>query len=285
MRELRAGMGRVVVRARRAVVLAAILTCVVVRSAAGQTHASSAAAVEPRTVEGRSGVSQLPFVTGERLIYGVRVGGMGAGTGEMSVSGPVDVRGVEVLVLRSDLKARFGPIKGSGRTQSWLDAERMTALRFVKDERLIVSRHRDSVEVFPETRRWMAADGSSGTTPSGAPLDELSFIYFIRTLPLTADTTFEVTRHFDANRNPVGLRVLGREAVSTRAGVFQTVIVEMRVKDPRNYRGEGVIRVHLTDDDCRLPVRIESRMPDIGKTVLTLESVVRPDGRCTTRDP
>lgn len=277
-------MGRVVVRMRRAVVLAAILTFVVVNSAPGQTDVSSAAA-EPRTVELRSTIGPLPFVTGERLIYGVRVGGMGAGKGEMSVTGPVDVRGVEVLVLRSNLKAGFGPIKGTGRTQSWLDAERMAALRFVKDEHFIISRHRDSVEVFPETRRWMAADGSSGTTPSGAPLDELSFMYFIRTLPLTADTTFQVTRHFDANRNPVGLRVLGRETISTRAGLFQTVVVEMRVKDPRNYRGEGIIRVHLTDDDCRLPVRIESRMPEIGKTVLTLESVVRPDGRCTTRDP
>jgi len=139
--------------------------------------------------------------------------------------------------------------------------------------------------VFPETRRWMAADGTSGTTPSSAPLDELSFIYFIRTLPLTADTTFEVSRHFDADRNPVGLRVLGRKTVSTRAGVFQTVVVEMRVKDPRNYYGEGVIRVHLTDDDCRLPVLIESRVPEVGKTVLTLQSVVRPDGGCMVSEP
>jgi hypothetical protein len=77
--------------------------------------------------------------------------------------------------------------------------------------------------------------------------------------------------------------MLGRDTLSTRAGVFQTVVVEMRVKDPRNYRGEGVIRVHLTDDDCRLPVRIESTIPDIGKTVLTLESVIRPDGRCVAR--
>jgi hypothetical protein len=139
--------------------------------------------------------------------------------------------------------------------------------------------------MFPETMRWSAADGSSGATPSGAPLDELSFIYFIRTLPLTADTTFEVNRHFDASRNPVGLRILGRESLSTSAGDFETVIVEMRVKDPRNYRGEGVIRIHLTDDACRLPVRIESTMPDVGKTVLTLESAVRPDGLCGARVP
>ena len=202
----------------------------------------------------------------------------------MTVSGPVDLRGTEVLVLRSEMKAGVGPINGVGRTQSWLDADRMTALRFVKAERRVFARHRDSVEVFPDSRRWSGADGSSGATPSGAPLDELSFIYFIRTLPLTADTMFEVSRHFDATRNPIGVRILGRERVATAAGDFQTVLVEMQVKDPRHYRGEGVIRIHLTDDDCRLPVRIESAMPDYGKTVLTLESAIRPDGRCVALD-
>jgi hypothetical protein len=54
------------------------------------------------------------------------------------------------------------------------------------------------------------------------------------------------------------------------------VIIEMRVKDPRRYKGEGVIRINLTDDRCRLPVRIESRMPVVGKTVLTLESFTHP---------
>jgi hypothetical protein len=223
--------------------------------------------------------TERPFATGERLRYGVRVGGI-SGTAEMSVSGPMDMRGTDVLLLTSVMKAGVGPITGSGRTESWLDPDHMTTLRFVKRERRVLVKHAETVDVFPGTRRWTAADGTSGSTPTGDPLDELSFIYFMRTLALTADTTFQVSRHFDAERNPIGLRILGRETISTKAGKFATIAVEMRVKDPRNYRGEGVIRIHLTDDACRLPVRIESMMPDIGKTVLTLESATRPDGRC-----
>jgi hypothetical protein len=260
------------------------LAAVIARSSAAQSDGTAFVRTTAHTTEARNLATQRPFAVGERLIYSVRVGNVGAaGTGVMTVSGPVDVRGTEALLLKSEMKAGVGPINGAGRTESWLDASRMTALRFVKQERRFLSRHRDSIEVFPETRRWTAADGTSGATPSGAPLDELSFIYFIRTLPLTADTTFEVSRHFDATRNPVGLRILGHDSVSTRAGDFATVVVEMRVKDPRNYRGDGIIRIHLTDDGCRLPVRIESTMPDVGKTVLTLESATRPDGRCATR--
>jgi hypothetical protein len=266
------------VRTRRAIALAGLLLCVAATTVAGQTDSPALRASAPHG-DIPPASRERPFATGERLVYAVRVGGVG-GTAEMSVSGPVDLRGTDVLVLRSVMKAGVGPITGSGRTESWLEPERMMVLRFVKRERRMLAKHSETVEVFPETRRWTAADGTSGATPTGDPLDELSFIYFIRTLPLTADTTFEVSRHFDAERNPVGLRILGRETVSTRAGEFATVAIEMRVRDPHNYRGEGVIRIHLTDDACRLPVRIESTMPDIGKTVLTLESATRPGDRC-----
>ena len=279
---MRHARGRVrrVVRVRWAIAMATFLIAAVFDTAAAQLDAAGSPTA-PRMAEPRRDGARLPFGAGERLVYGVRIAGTGAaGRGEMTVSGPVDVRGVDVLVLKSEMKAGVGPFTGVGRTQSWLDVGRMAALRFTKEERRMLARHRERVEVFPETRRWEAADGSSGATPSSASLDELSFIYFIRTLPLTADTNFEVSRHFDAARNPVSLRILAREPIATKAGEFATVLVEMRVKDPRTYQGEGVIRINFTDDACRLPVRIESTLPDVGRTVLTLESATRPDGSC-----
>jgi hypothetical protein len=223
----------------------------------------------------------LPFAAGERLVYGVRVGNLGAtGRGEMSVRSSAQVRGIDVFHLRSEIKAGVGPITGFGRSDSWLDAGRMAALRFAKEERQFLVRHRETVEIFPETKRWTAADGASGMSPTDAPLDELSFIYYLRTLPLTLDTAYALARHFDAERNPVALRVLEGEVLTTPAGQFRTVLVEMRVKDPRHYRGDGLIRIHFTDDPCHLPVRIESAVPGVGKTVLTLESFVHPDPGC-----
>jgi len=88
-----------------------------------------------------------------------------------------------------------------------------------------------------------------------------------------------VVRHYDAARNPIAVRVVGRDTVRTSAGTFSTIVVEMRVKDPRRYGGEGVIRLHLSDDTFRYPVRIESSVPVLGATVLTLESVTRPPRR------
>ncbi|HEX6574712.1 MAG TPA: DUF3108 domain-containing protein, partial [Gemmatimonadaceae bacterium] len=70
--------------------------------------------------------------------------------------------------------------------------------------------------------------------------------------------------------------VIRREVVATPAGRFQTVLVEMRVRDARRYKGEGVIRINLTDDSMRIPVRIESAMPVVGTAVMTLESFNNP---------
>ena len=212
---------------------------------------------------------ELPFRIGERLVYEGRVRGI-SGRGTMWIAGPVDVRGVPTYELHFDFLARVGPLSVSQKSTSWLDPERMAAMRFEKRERHLLARREESFELFPDERRWRAKDGESGASPTAAPLDELSFIYFIRTLPFSSDSTLSFARHFDADRSPTTVRVLGREQVETRAGSFGTVVVEMRVRDPQHYKGEGRIRFSISDDNCRLPVRIESNIPDAGTVVLTL---------------
>lgn len=246
-------------------------------AAAGTAGAPVFVAAQPATAAVDSAASRLPFFAGERLTYTVRVGKLGKiGRVAMSVDGPVDVRGIAALVLRFDFSARVGMVKAEDRTESWIDPRRMAALRFHKHERHPLTRHDEQVELWPERRAWESADGRSGASPTDAPLDELSFMYFVRTMPLDADTAVRLDRHFDAARNPVSVRVVGHRTVTTDAGAFRTVTVEMRVRDPRHYRGDGVIRLDLTDDHCRLPVRIESAMPLFGTTVMMLSGQNHP---------
>ena len=244
------------------------------------------AVLELTAIIGASAQStELPFDVGERLRYRVSVGKLGAvGRGEMSVSGPVDVRGTSTLLLRSEIHAKFGFMKSTERAESWIDPTRMAALRYQKRTRGAFSRDDEQlVELYPEDQRWQDQRGNQGQSPTSAPLDELSFIYFLRTLPLGSDTVDRVVRHYDRDRNPIAVRVMGRDTVRTKAGTFATIVVEMRVKDPRRYGGEGVIRLHLSDDADRYPVRIESSVPVVGATVLTLESYTRPPQHLATQ--
>jgi hypothetical protein len=223
---------------------------------------------------------------GERLTYKVSVSRFGTiGRGSMTVGGPVDVRGTDAYVLRFEFDTRVGPVKVVNRSESWVDAERGLSLRFHKHEAHPLSKHDETVELFPEERRWEAADGTRGESPTDEPLDELSFIYHLRTMDLEPDSTYRLTRHFDAARNPTLFRVLRRDTVETAAGRFPVVVVEMTVRDPRRYRGQGVLRFFLSDDAERLPVRMESSMPVVGSAVLTLESRTRIAGRIAESDP
>ncbi|HET7553250.1 MAG TPA: DUF3108 domain-containing protein [Gemmatimonadaceae bacterium] len=223
---------------------------------------------------------RLPFSVGERLSYKVNANGVG-GHGTMSVDGPVDVRGREAYHLRFDVKAGVGPIKGKNVTESWLDPDRMAALRFRASERRPFSKHDEQVELYPEERRWETEHGKSGESPTDAPLDELSFIYFVRSLALDTDSTYTFDRYYDPQRNPTTVRVISRDALSTAAGEFRTVLVEMRVRDPEHYKGEGRLRFYLSDDACRIPVRIESAMPNVGLVTFSLESYEHPSASCT----
>jgi len=221
----------------------------------------------------------LPFGAGERLTYRVRVDKMHAsGRGTMWIEGPAEVRGVSALLFRSRVEVGIGPIKAIDKSDSWFDPVRMSALRFEQNHRYLFSRSASDVEMYPEQMRWTNSRDSGGTSLTDAPLDELSFIYYVRTLALEPDSSYQLNRHYDADRNPVCIRVVRRDSVTIALGQFAVVVVELRVKDPR-FTGEGLIRLFLSDDGDRVPVRIESTLPGLGSAVFTLEAFVRAPAR------
>jgi hypothetical protein len=219
-----------------------------------------------------------PFPIGEALEYSVHVSvGGTVGSGQMRVEGPVAERDVSTWRLVFDMRAGRGPVRAVDRTVSWLEPTRFRITRFEKTERHPLSRSEEkvSIELGQGTYRD-EIDGREHDLGSRAPLDELSFIYYLRTIPLQRDTTFEVSRHFDPARNPTVIRVRGEELVETPVGIFRTRIVEMDVRDPKRFRGVGTVRFNIDTADCHVPVRIVSRMPVLGATTLLLTGWVSP---------
>ena len=220
-----------------------------------------------------SETAALPFSIGEKITYEVRIANGGkVGTATMWIEGPVDVRGTSTYLLRFDSKIRIALLSAVSRSSSWFDPLGRSSLRFLKYERNHLTHNDESVDLYPDQKAWKSAKGETGQSPSSSPLDELSFMYFIRTLPMTPGATYSFDRHFDAARNPTTVSVVRREVIPTPMGELRVILVEMRVRDPRHFKGEGVIRIHLTDDECRLPARIESTMPIVGTAVLTIAS-------------
>lgn len=222
---------------------------------------------------GAQGVDSLPFAVGERLEYQVRLSRVRASGRSVMTVECDSVRGQLAYLLRFDFSAGFGPIRASDRTESWVDPTRLVALRFQKREQHPFWSGQEAVELFPDEHRWEGLGGTTGETATAVPLDELSFIYFLRTLPLVDDSVYAFDRHYAADRNPITVKMVGRDTIPTGVGELATIVVELRVRDPRRYKdGVGLIRIHLTDDVRRIPARIESDIPVVGKAVMTLRA-------------
>lgn len=230
----------------------------------------SLAAFQPQPAAAR-----LPFGAGERLTYNVNAGPGMNGRAEMWVGGPTDVAGASTLVLHSDISGGIGPMKVRDNTTSWLDSDRIASVRFQKEERHpFGKKNSEDVTMTAGSREWIAVDGRTGTSLHDEPLDELSFIYVLRTMDLPEDSTVVLNRHYDAKRNPTKLRSAGRKTIEIDGQDWKVVEIEMRVRDERRYRGEGILRIALSDDACRRPIRIESRIPNAGRVVMTLKSAM-----------
>ncbi len=231
------------------------------------------------TIAGAQATDSLPFGAGERLTFRIRATKFGTiGHAEMAVKGGASIRGVETMLVSMDTHMGVLFMQGSDANRSWIDPSRMTSLRFEKHQRRPFSSTDDSVDIYPDLHYWSGSGthADSGSTTGAAPLDELSFLYFLRTVTLVPDSIYSFDRHYDKRRVPSTVRFVKREVVRTPAGDFNTVELEVNVKDGVDWKDEWTVRYWISEDRCRLPVRMESAVPILGAGVMTLESAVTP---------
>lgn len=216
----------------------------------------------------------LPFRPGEELVFDVHSSRFGRiGEAYMRVSGPDTVRGRQTYLLSFDFSAKVLLFRISDETRSWFDPATGSSLRYTKRERSPLPDRNEHVEIDPEAMQWIEL-GDTADLATSTPLDELSFLYYIRTLPLDDGDVYRVERHFDLRRNPVTIQVIGRQRLPVRTGQHEgsaaLIDVEMTVPDVRQKEGARRIRLLLTDDARRIPVRMETTMPFGGAMVLQL---------------
>ena len=109
--------------------------------------------------------------------------------------------------------------------------------------------------------RWERIDfDRGGDLGSALPLDEIAFIYFIRTLPLEVGKTYTLNRYFKEEGNPVKVTVLRRDQRETEGVGYNTIVVSPEI--------------HFTDDERRIPVYVKSDIPNFpGSLTLHLQSI------------
>ena len=216
----------------------------------------------------------VPFGVGERFTYDVKVGPFKAGRGSMEITGIDTVRGRDAW--RAVFRVRGGILgyKADNTMESWIDTATMASLRFKQDFEQTGKDRQRNYEIFPERAAYQ--EGEKPEQPSVAdPLDDASFIYFIRTVPLEIGRTYSFERYFRPDRNPVRIKVLRRETVKVPAGTYQTIVVQPIIKSKGIFSENSKAEIWFSEDANRIMVQLKADLP-VGSLNLYLTSARPP---------
>ena len=219
--------------------------------------------------------ARAPFGPGERLTYKVKVGIFGVGEGYMSIVGLDEHEGNPVYRIQMEIDGGLGPAKVDDTYQSWFDVSTLQSWRYARDVNQVGYSSYRHWQMFPDRMEWARQDAPrDGDLGSALPIDEIAFIYFVRTLPLEVGKTYTFNRYFKEDGNPVTVHVARKDRRETEGVWYNTIVLEPEIKTDGLFGEGGKAEIHLTDDERRIPVYVKSDIPSFpGSLTLHLRSI------------
>lgn len=204
-------------------------------------------------------LSRLPFKDGERLDYQVKYGFLGVGSAVLEVLGLDSIRGTPTVHASFRVKGGVKVYSVNDSYESWFDPHNFITLRTVQNiDEGSYERQRE-YDMYPH-RRVLSEKGKPDTVTVPEPLDEASFLFFVRTIPLEVGKTYQFNRYFKPDKNPVSVIVERKERVKVPAGTFETVVVRPIIKTSGIFGEGGRAEVWFTDDSTRTLVQLKSKL-------------------------
>ena len=216
-----------------------------------------------------------PFAVGESLSYEAKLGYFPIGSATATV-GQAREQGADAFVFA--FSGAGGPpgIRVQYDLTSWTRSARFASLRFHRKLVQGNSVEEQRYQIVPDSSRYRLEGGGQDWVAPRDALDELAFMYFLRTAPLASGQTYTISRYFRTGYNPITVRVLGRESVT----LYDNSSVPCFVVEVST-RGT-IMKLRLTDDARRLPVQMEVPL-SFGTVSLELSGVSSAPG--SSRSP
>ena len=224
--------------------------------AAQATNTSSNAVAQPPLA---ADAKPVPFKVGEKLEYEVKFGSIKVGTGSMEVREITEVRGKPTWHTVFRITGGIPLYRVNDRYESWFEVGSLTSRRFYQEidegnyERL------RKYEFY--TERGVYQEGDKPEQPTvESPLDDGSFLYFVRTIPLEVGQEYSFSRYFNPASNPVTIKVLRRETITVPAGTFKTVVLQPTFQSKGIFSKNGQAEVWISDDAHKIMVQMKSKL-------------------------
>jgi hypothetical protein len=217
--------------------------------------------------------AKVPFGPGERMEYDVRFGALRVGNAHMEVVALDNLRGRPAWHTAFWVQGGNFLYRVNDVYESWMDAETLSSLRFVQQLEEGGKETERRFEIYPERGVFIQTTEHPAVEEKtvNQPLDDGSFLYFIRTIPLAVGQTYDFDRYFRPDRNPVRIRVLRRERIRVPAGTFEAIVIQPVIKTKGIFSENGHAEIWLSDDDRHIMLQLKSKL-SFGSLNLYLKS-------------
>jgi hypothetical protein len=200
-----------------------------------------------------------PFSVGERSEYDVKYGFIRAGSSALEVLGIDTIRGRDAYRFQFHIAGGVPFYKIRDTMWSWADTATFESLRYIQDnEEGGKSRYRH-YDIFPERLMYIER-GHEETESVPNPLDDLSFLYFVRTRTLEVGREYAYPQYFKPAANPVTLRVLRRERVKVPLGTYDAIVVQPSFKSRGIFSEGGQAQVWISADSARIILKVTTKI-------------------------
>lgn len=210
------------------------------------------------------------FPVGERMEFSVTWGRLRLGEGSLAIEAIDTIAGHPAYRVAMEMWGGPPFYRVQDRQVTWIRPLPLGSVRF--EQRLSEGSYkRDRRYEFDVDRltydrydlsddEWQLNDSESGVAIPAGALDDLSYLFLARLLPLEIGHRYEFERYFRESGNPLVIEVLRREEIRVPAGVFQTIVLRPLIKTGGAFGDGGEAELYLTDDENRAIVRLKTSM-------------------------
>jgi len=251
----------------------AVLAAATTTSSWAQSTSTSPATPAQTIVASTIKRAKVPFGAGERMEYDVKFGSIRVGSAHMEVVALDNLRGRPAWHTAFWVQGGNFLYRVNDVYESWMDAETLSSLRFIQELEEGGKEIERRFEIYPERAVFVQTSKKPLKEEKSVsqPLDDGSFLYFLRTIPLEVGKTYDFDRYFRPDRNPVRIRVLRKERVKVPAGTFNAIVVQPVIKTKGIFSENGHAELWLSDDDRHIMLQLKSKL-SFGSLNLYLKS-------------
>ncbi len=208
-------------------------------------------------------IENKAFAVGERLTFSVDYGFIHAGTAIMTVERIDKIMGREVFHITSwAFSGRTFSFffKVEDKIDSYVDVEGLFSWRSEKHIR--EGKYRADRVYNLYQLHGIARNMIRGDTLHIPPFaqDALSALYYVRTQELIPGTQIHIPQFDNGKMYNLAVDIQKREKIKVPAGEFNAILVEPLLASEGIFKSEGRMRIWLTDDERKIPVKMTSKI-------------------------